>query len=324
MIDGVFIHAHGICETKNVGTGTRIWAFAHVLAGARIGRDCNICDGVFIENDVALGDRVTVQCGAQVRDGAIIEDDVFIGPSATFTNDPFPRSKIPRRGPLQTIIRRGASIGANATILPGIEVGQGAMVGAGAVVAQSVPPNAIVMGNPARISGYVQAIATAETDGGRSATAAPSHPREPSTSVTQLDVGTCTLHQLRFVEDMRGNLSVGEFLRDVPFTPKRFFLISDVPSPEVRGERAHRRCHQFLVCVKGSCRVLLDDGKYRREVRLDRPDLGVYVPPMIWGTQHNHSSDATLLVFASEYYDPDDYVRSYEEFCSLSAKDRRT
>jgi acetyltransferase-like isoleucine patch superfamily enzyme len=321
MIADVFIHASGICETQNVGAGTRIWAFAHILSGARIGSNCNICDNVFIEGDVVLGDRVTVQCGAQIRDGAIIEDDVFIGPAATFTNDPFPRSKITRDGPLQTIIRLGASIGANATILPGIEVGRGAMIGAGAVVTHSVPPNAIVKGNPARITGYVQALPTVEDDNGR-ATATFSDIREQSPSSTPLGVGGCVLHRLRFVEDMRGNLSAGDFLREIPFVPKRFFLITDVRSPEVRGERAHRLCHRFLVCIKGSCRVLLDDGRYRREIRLDQPHLGIYVPPRIWETQHSYSSEATLLVFASEYYDPDDYVRNYDEFCSSFEKQR--
>lgn len=144
--------------------------------------------------------------------------------------------------------------------------------------------------------------------------------REPST--TELGVGTCSLHQLRFVDDMRGNLSVGEFARDIPFAPKRYFIIFDVPSREVRGEHAHRLCHQFLVCVRGSCRVLLDDGQQRREVTLDRVDLGIYMPPMVWGTQHAYSSDAMLLVFASDYYDANDYIRSYEEFCTLSGKVR--
>lgn len=150
-----FVHPQAICETSNVGENTRIWAFAHVLPNAVIGSDCNICDGVFIENDVRVGNRVTVKCGVQLWDGIIIEDDVFIGPNATFTNDPFPRSKIHPEKFLKTLIRKGASIGANATILPGLEIGSGAMIGAGSVVTHSVPPNAIVEGNPARIMGYM-------------------------------------------------------------------------------------------------------------------------------------------------------------------------
>ncbi len=108
----VFVHPQGLCESREVGEGTRVWAFAHILPGARIGRDCNICDHVFIENDVVLGDRVTVKCGVQLWDGLRVADDVFIGPNATFTNDPFPRSKR-HRAPLATSIGPGASLGAN-------------------------------------------------------------------------------------------------------------------------------------------------------------------------------------------------------------------
>jgi UDP-2-acetamido-3-amino-2,3-dideoxy-glucuronate N-acetyltransferase len=147
---GVLIHPAGLCESTHVGSGTRVWAFAHVLPGATIGRDCNICDGVFIENDVIVGDRVTIKCGVQLWDGLRVEDDVFIGPNATFTNDRFPRiGTRPEQFP-QTVIRRGASIGANATILPGLEIGRGAMVGAGAVVTRDVAPHTLVVGNPAR------------------------------------------------------------------------------------------------------------------------------------------------------------------------------
>jgi hypothetical protein len=145
--------------------------------------------------------------------------------------------------------------------------------------------------------------------------------REPS--VTRLGVGGCSLHQLRLVEDLRGKLSVGEYQRDIPFVPKRYFLIFDVPAEEARGRHAHRLCHQFLICVRGSCRVKLDDGEHRAEVSLDRPDLGVYLPPMIWGTQHSYSPDAILLAFASEYYEANEYIRDYAEFCVLAAKARR-
>ena len=144
-----FVHPNGICESRNVGEGTRIWAFAHVLSGATIGADCNICDHVFIENDVMLGDRVTVKCGVQLWDGLRVGNDVFLGPNVTLTNDPFPRSKQYPKAVTQTVIEEGASIGANSTLLPGIRIGRQAMVGAGSVVTRDVPPGAIVMGNPA-------------------------------------------------------------------------------------------------------------------------------------------------------------------------------
>jgi acetyltransferase-like isoleucine patch superfamily enzyme len=145
-----YVHPNALVETTNIGDGSRIWAFVHILPKAKIGSDCNICDHVFIENDVTVGDRVTVKCGVQLWDGVHLEDDVFVGPNATFTNDMFPRSK--QSFTLQqTIVKRGASIGANATILPGITIGEKALVAAGSVVTRDVPPFSLVMGNPARV-----------------------------------------------------------------------------------------------------------------------------------------------------------------------------
>ncbi len=299
-----FIHPRAICESSSVGDGTRIWAFAHVLPAARIGRDCNICDGVFIENDVRVGDRVTVKCGVQLWDGVTLEDDVFVGPNATFTNDPFPRSRQKPEKFARTLVERGASIGANATLLPGIVVGRGAMVGAGAVVLGNVPPHAIVAGNPARIIGYVD-----------SAGPQVSRPEiAPDAIATESRVMGVCLHRMPRIEDMRGNLSAGEFGRNLPFVPKRYFMVFDVPSAEVRGEHAHRQCHQFLICTRGRVSVVVDDGKQREEFLLDRPELGLHVPPQVWATQYRYSTDAVLLVFASEFYDPADYIRDYDEF----------
>jgi UDP-2-acetamido-3-amino-2,3-dideoxy-glucuronate N-acetyltransferase len=135
----VFIHPAALCESPSIGDGTRVWAFAHVLPEAVIGEDCNICDGVFVENDVRVGNRVTVKSGVQLWDGITLEDDVFVGPNATFTNDLYPRSRVRLDGYLRTVVERGASIGANATILPGLTIGAGAMVGAGSVVTRDVP-----------------------------------------------------------------------------------------------------------------------------------------------------------------------------------------
>jgi UDP-2-acetamido-3-amino-2,3-dideoxy-glucuronate N-acetyltransferase len=154
--ESVFIHERGLVEPgAKLGPGTRVWAFAHVLGGAVIGRDCNLCDQTFVENDVVIGDRVTIKCGVQIWDGVRLEDDVFVGPNATFTNDLFPRSKQFPEKFTPTVVRKGASIGANATILAGLTIGEHAMVGAGAVVTKDVPPYAIVVGNPAKVRGYV-------------------------------------------------------------------------------------------------------------------------------------------------------------------------
>jgi UDP-2-acetamido-3-amino-2,3-dideoxy-glucuronate N-acetyltransferase len=302
--DGVFIHPAALCEARSVGADTRIWAFAHVLPGAVIGRDCNICDHVFIENDVIVGDRVTVKCGVQLWDGLRVADDVFIGPNATFSNDKYPKSK--HHPPLlQTHIGRGASIGAGATVLPGLRIGAHAMVGAGAVVTNDVPPRAIVSGNPARIVGYAETSRRpAEVS---RPVAAGAHPATTS-------VPGVTLHRLQLAEDLRGTLAAGEFTSHLPFTPLRYFLVFDVPGKDVRGEHAHRRCHQFLVAARGSLSVVVDDGTRSEEIPLDRPDIGLYLPPMVWAVQYKYSPDALLLVFASDPYDPADYIRDYDEF----------
>ena len=123
-----------------------------------------------------------------------------------------------------------------------------------------------------------------------------------------------TLHRLKLVRDPRGDLSVGEFAREIPFEPMRYFLVFNVPSEHTRGEHAHYKCHQFLICVKGTCTVRVDDGQSRCEVQLNSPDLGIYIPPLTWGVQYKYSSDAVLLVFASDNYDANDYIRDYSEY----------
>lgn len=138
-----------------VGARTRVWAWAHVLRGAKVGEDCQLCDHTLVEGGAVLGDRVTIKCGVYVWAGVTLEDDVFVGPNASFCNDPFPRSR-QWKEPVRTRVGRGASIGAGAVILPGADIGEGAMVGAGAVVTAFVPPRAIVAGNPARIVGWVE------------------------------------------------------------------------------------------------------------------------------------------------------------------------
>jgi acetyltransferase-like isoleucine patch superfamily enzyme len=149
------IHPSAQTEGASIGPGTRVWQFCVILAQAQIGCDCNICAHVFIESDVAIGDRVTIKCGVQLWDGTRVEDDVFIGPNATFTNDRTPRSRKTRRQLLVTRVQRYATIGANATILPGLTIGKGAMISAGAVVTRDVPNHALMIGNPARRKGWV-------------------------------------------------------------------------------------------------------------------------------------------------------------------------
>jgi UDP-2-acetamido-3-amino-2,3-dideoxy-glucuronate N-acetyltransferase len=310
-----FVHPAALCESTNVGTGTRIWAFAHVLPGAVLGQECNICDHVFIENDVRVGDRVTIKCGVQLWDGLRIEDDVFIGPNVTFTNDRFPRSKRYPEVFAQTVVGRGASIGANATILPGVSIGSHAMIGAGSVVTKSVPPNAIVVGNPARVKGYVDAQEFASQE---------ARPPEARSKRESLSVPAASLHRMKLVQDPRGSLTVGEFERDIPFRAMRYFFVFGVPAAETRGAHAHRVCHQFLIAAKGSVHALIDDGKQRQEVVLSDPSVGLHLPPLIWGTQYKYSPDAVLLVFASHHYDAKDYISDYAEFLRTVSPDQAT
>jgi UDP-2-acetamido-3-amino-2,3-dideoxy-glucuronate N-acetyltransferase len=308
--DSYFVHPAGICDAKEVGNGTRIWAFAHVLDGAAIGEDCNLCDHVFVEDDVVIGDRVTVKSGVQLWNGIRLENDVFVGPNATFTNDPLPRSRAYRETFPVTTVRAGASLGANCTILPGLTIGRGAMVGAGSVVTHDVPPNAIVAGNPARIVGYVDTYRADAPEAGISGRE--SEPRA-------LQVRGASLSRLTQAMDMRGSLVAAESNREIPFIPRRAFIVTNVPSKDVRGEHAHRRCEQFMICVAGSVTLVLDDGKARDEVLLDQPSLGLYLPPMVWGIQYRYSSDAALLVLASRPYEPEDYIRDYDEFTALTS-----
>jgi acetyltransferase-like isoleucine patch superfamily enzyme/dTDP-4-dehydrorhamnose 3,5-epimerase-like enzyme len=300
-----FIHDRALVENGAlIGSGTRIWAFAHILPGAKVGNGCNICDHTFIENEVTIGDRVTVKCGVQLWDGVSIEDDVFIGPNATFTNDRFPRSRQHPESYLRTLVRQGASIGANATVLPGVTIGMHAMVGAGAVVTKDVPPYAIVKGNPARIYGYVDSLPKLRTGAGEN----------PVVSVQETRVTGVRLYQLTTVDDLRGALTFAEVGDKLPFPPKRYFVVHDVPTQEIRGAHAHKGLHQFMTCVRGSCTVMVDDGRYREEFHLDSPQLGLHVAPMVWAIQYRYSPDAVLLVLASDIYDPDDYIRDYDEF----------
>ncbi len=163
----VQIHPAALCETDDVGPRTRIWAFAHLLAGARVGADCNICDHVFVEGGARLGDRVTVKNASLIWDAVDIGDDVFIGPRVTFTNDLRPRigHSLPPEEFVPTVVRRGASLGANVTVVCGVTIGEHALIGAGAVVTADVPAHALMVGVPARRTGWVCACGSDVTPG---------------------------------------------------------------------------------------------------------------------------------------------------------------
>jgi acetyltransferase-like isoleucine patch superfamily enzyme len=301
MKPSIVIHPQSDVQTKNIGERTQIWQYCVVLPKAIIGSEVNICANVFIENDVLVGDRVTVKCGVQLWDGITIENDVFIGPNVTFTNDRFPKSKQRPIAFARTLIKAHASIGANATLLPGITIGQGAMIGAGAVVTRDVPPYAIVKGNPARISGYVNYNAAKPLD------------LQPANDHRDAFFG---ISWVRFttVSDMRGDLIASDFSKQISFPVKRAFFVTNVPSHHVRGEHGHKECHQLLICLQGSVMVAVDNGQQRAQWRLDQPNLGIHIHPKVWAAQYQYSKNAVVAVFASHEYDASDYIRNYDEF----------
>lgn len=238
--------------------------------------DCIISAGARIETGVTLGQRVV-----------LAGDNIWI--------------------------RANARLDAACVIGDGVTIGQGAWVRAGAVVLRSIPPNSIVEGNPAHVVGYVDRATLLQRPDPR-VIDIHNFSHLPRPARIPLEVGASALYLMRSVVDARGSLTVGEMPTEVPFSPARYFAVFGVPSIELRGEHAHKQCQQFLICIHGSCRALLDDGERRCEVMLDRPDIGVFMPEMIWGTQYRYSADAVLLVFASRPYEADDYLRTYDDF----------
>jgi len=298
-------HDAAIVESASIGDGTRISAFAHICPEAVLGKECVVGNHAVIEDGAVIGNRVTIRSGVCISRGVTIEDDVVVGSNVAFNSDPSIGSgRAPGQQPA-TLVRRGVSIGANASIGRGLTIGHGAMVGAGAVVTRDVPSNAIVTGDPARIAGYVDVLKVSQE---------PVSLAEAEKELPKLRAKGARLHRLPLIVDLRGALTFGEIHKHLPFTPRRFFVVYDVPSMEVRGEHAHKELHQFLVCVKGSCSIMLDDGEYRDEVMLDTPTVGLHIPPNLWGVQYKFSADAIMLVLASDIYKPDDYMRDFQQF----------
>jgi acetyltransferase-like isoleucine patch superfamily enzyme len=281
---------------------------ARVHDGASVAADAQLGDYVVVYPGAGIGAGCRVRGFTQVWDGVRLQDGVELGPGVTIEAPEDGRTS-------DVVVGAGTRVGAGALICRGVRIGQGAEVVAGSVVAQNVPPYAIVAGSPARVVNYVQQAGRQADIELHSVATLPKTP-----SIVRLGVGDVTLHRFKYVRDPRGDLSVGEFAREIPFVPKRYFLVMNVPNDKIRGEHAHYRCHQFLVCVKGSCAVVVDDLKSRVEVPLDTPDVGLYLPPMTWGIQYKYSSDAVMMVFASDYYEADDYIRDYDEF--IAAKRR--
>ena len=281
------------------------------------GAHCLIDTGAEVADSAVFGDYISVQKGAFVGQNVLVHGLTQIWETVRIESDVVIESNVVlQRPPLndvgETVLRKGCVVGAGAVIHHGVTIGEGALVRPGSVVEQDIPPYAIVSGFPARAIGYVENVEGDKAIPWHLQAAFPSSP-----AVVPLGVGGVTLHRLKKVCDPRGDLSVGEFPMDIPFEPKRYFLVFNVPSEKTRGEHAHHQCHQFLICVKGSCAVVVDDGKSRCEVLLESPDMGIHLPPMTWGIQYKYSSDAVLLVFTSHLYDSADYIRNYADFVQI-------
>jgi acetyltransferase-like isoleucine patch superfamily enzyme len=289
-----------------IGPNTLIGDGASIREKCRIGSRCIISRYVTVNYNTRIGDRTKIMDLTHITGNCVIGNDVFVSLMVGMTNDNlagsagYQEERI--KGPT---IQDGAIIGASATLLPGVVIGKKAMVGAGAVVTKAVPPGAVVKGVPARITGYVGAKISGIPGAVKVA---------PEPGIYETSVRGVKVYRQKVVDDLRGKLTVGELPEGLPFVPKRYYVIYGVPSREVRGEHAHKTLHQFLICLAGECALILDDGDKREEIILDDPSVGLYRPPMIWGVQYKFSQDGVLLVLASEGYDPEDYIRDYDEF----------
>lgn len=296
----VSIHPTAFCEAAEVGAGSSVQAFSSVAPGAVIGKGCTVAEHVIVVPQVVLGDNVHVKAGARLLSGTRVASGAVIGENAVLGGGDSPCE-----------IGLGAIVGANTTVLPGASVSRGSVIEPGSVVADPVPANAVVRGNPARIIGYV---------GGEP---------DPSADIALTDADASRATRVRGVKtesltlsrDLRGSLMAADFSQ-LPFVPARLFTVFGVPGEHIRGSHAHRECAQFLVCAAGTLSCLVDDGGVREEIELDYPGLGLLVPPMIWSAQYKYSADAVLLVLASHPYDPDDYIRDYDQFLELVGNSR--
>jgi hypothetical protein len=233
----------------------------------------------------------------------VLHPDSRVGPFAVIGID----SAAASLGPVE--VGRGAEVSSHAVITRGVRLGAGCLVLPGAVVENSVPGNSIVGGNPAHIMGYRDSL-----------DAGPARLVDPSRGDRDVAVDGVKLLPVQLARDLRGALAAVE-CSFIPFPVERIFTVNDVPGGDVRGAHAHRTCHQFLWCVAGSLRCLVDDGKRRSEVLLGADGLGLYMPPMTWGTQYRYVPGTVLNVAASHPYDSSDYIREYDEFIALASGD---
>lgn len=297
------IHPTATCEAHHVGPGTTVAENSHIGSQVSIGSWCQISSNVTIDGSVTIGNRVHIDLDVVITGPLVIGDDVRIGADCKLDLRPNQgqEAKI-------TTISSGAVIEESCRILPGSRIGEQAVVGRGATVRKPVRPYEELRkdGESAQRSGIPP---TSENLG--------SAVRISGAHEGRVGVGLAQLVALKEASDSRGTLIAADTQSGLPFQPTRYFTVSDVPDGERRGIHAHRVCHQFLVALRGEVHAIVADGAGCREVILDNPRKGLYVPPLIWGTQHSFSSDALLLVLASDVYDPADYIHHWQEFISL-------
>jgi acetyltransferase-like isoleucine patch superfamily enzyme len=292
-------------SSPSLGKEVVVGPFSVIAPGATIGTGTRLGSHVVVEADAVIG------VGSTIGSGTIVSGSVRVGPAVTIgANCVLGAGDHDTSAKTRVRIDRGCAIGSAVTVVGGVWIGADAEIRSGSLVVRDVPAGTIVEGSPARIVGYVDHAPEARAG----KLGAP-------TPVAGL-AGGCGILALTAVRDLRGDLAALE--HDLlPFAPRRSFLVYNVPSIEIRGEHAHRSCHQLLVAVSGSLRVGLDDGLHRDDVHLDSPAVGLHIPPMVWGIQYRFSPDAILLVLASEPYDASEYIRDYDEFRQLLSMTNR-
>lgn len=245
----------------------------------------------YLDPKAIIGNNVVISSGSYISDLAVLGNNINVGPNVTFVDSKFKNSYNKK-----ITVSSGVTIGAGSSLYPGITIGENSIINPGSVVYENIPPNVEVSGNPATIiSNIFQYTNTLE--------------------VVSVDkIGGVFEVSYKNILDLRGCLTVVEFDSLFPFPVKRLFFISSVPSKKLRGEHAHKECHQMLVLASGSCSVSLSDGKRQAICNLKEAGKSIYIPPMVWAAQYNFSEDAMLIVLASHIYDEKDYIRNFDEY----------
>ena len=269
-----------------------------IEAGVNIGPMC-VLDG-----STKIGARTTLLGGVIFAHDIEIDSDCCVEANVSTTS--IMVGSIP--GSTTIVVGPRSHIGAGAVLTTGVKISTGAWVEAGSVVVRDVPAHSIVRGNPGTVVGF--------RDGSTRNAADMFGTIVDSKAFAVADCAVAGVKIYRFprITDSRGSLTFGEFGRNIPFIPKRYFMVFNVPPNELRGGHAHATCQELIFCIGGSVTVVVDDGRIREEFVLDTPDIGLFLPGRVWGVQYKYSPSAVLAVLASEYYDPADYIHSYEEF----------